>query len=169
MRGAAGWGGRAEKEKRAAMPSYHIASGRRRLVPAVLGLLLGLAALAGTAHAACENAPEAGNWRNTASQAGSIASIQIACEGEGSWSVRASGTCERASCDWGRASAQKLATGQVFASYGRRAARINIYAKVSRPGLLQVYTWTSYSDGRPDRESTATFAKQEAAGAESQG
>jgi hypothetical protein len=162
MRGAAGWGGRPEKEKRAAMPYHRIASGRRRPVLATLGLLLGLAALPGAAHAQaqCENDPEVGNWSNTTPQAGSIASLEINCQGNGSWSVRASGTCERANCDWRPVPAQKLASGQVFAVYSRGAARYNLYAKANNPNLLQVYIWTSYSDGRADRETRNNFTRR---------
>jgi hypothetical protein len=144
------------------MPFRHLALRRRPFVLAALALLLGLAALPGAARAACPAQPEAGNWVNVASGSVAFPRIQLrfVCDGDPEWFVRVFGTCERRSCDWGEVDGQRLASGQIHALHRRGAAQHHIYAKMANgPDQLQVFVWTSYTDGRPDRETTALYEK----------
>jgi hypothetical protein len=157
MRGAAGWGGRPEKEKPAAMTFHRFEFGRRRPVLATLGLLLALAALPDAVHAACADDPAVGNWSNTTPDKGPIVVMQIRCEGD-TLKVRASGSCERAICSWGETDAKKLPDGRILAVYPRGLMRHNIYASVSED-RLRAFIYTTH-DGRPSSDVTNTFERQ---------
>lgn len=141
------------------------------ILPLVAMGITGLA-IPQQAHALCIHPKEAGNWVNTDPNTRSITrvEVQFICHDVilngtppgPSYYVHLYGKCHPTDCDWGKVSATRLSSGNLYAFYDQGFAKRHVYLKMSqyRAGQLWVAIKTDFTDpNRADYESQDWFKK----------
>src|SRR5215471_18669263 len=131
-----------------------------RAVASLPWMVLAAVSWAGSAHAACLEPREAGQWTNVAPNTRSLVSLDLrfVCQDRvvngalypsgPAWYVHAVGKCKPVDCDWHEVGAQRLATAHILAVFDQGNARRYVYLRMSqsRPDLLLAWVYTDFKD-----------------------